>query len=32
MGGWADACAEGVVQAWGGGSAGGFGGEMGVEG
>lgn len=32
VGGWANASAEGVVETWGGGSAGRFGGEVGVEG
>lgn len=32
VGGWAEAHAEGVVDTWGGGSAGRFGGEVGVEG
>lgn len=32
MGGWAEAYAEGVVETWGGGGAGGFGTEVGVEG
>lgn len=31
VGGWAEARAEGVVDTWGGGSAGRFGGQMGVE-
>ena len=32
VGGWADACTEGVVETWGGGGAGRFGSEMGVKG